>query len=165
MAEAFALVREAARRTLNMPHFDVQLVGGLVLLKGMVAEMETGEGKTLAATLPACTSALAGVPVHIVTVNDYLATRDAEWMGPIYRTLGLSVGTIIHGMDPTAKKNAYRCDVTYCTNKEVTVDYLRDRIVLWNRPTAIRLQIEASPRGSIESQSVAAKGSSLCHRG
>ena len=142
VSQAFALVREAARRTLNMPHFDVQLIGGLVLLNGMVAEMETGEGKTLVATLPACTAALAGVPVHIVTVNDYLAARDADWMGPIYRTLGLRVGTIVHGMDPAAKRSAYRCDVTYCTNKEVTFDYLRDRIVLWDRPTAIRLQIE-----------------------
>jgi preprotein translocase subunit SecA len=142
VAQAFALVREAARRTLNMSHFDVQLIGGLVLLNGMVAEMETGEGKTLVATLPACTAALAGVPVHVVTVNDYLANRDAEWMGPIYRTLGLTVGAIIHGMDPAAKRNAYRCDVTYCTNKEVTFDYLRDRIVLWDRPTSIRLQLE-----------------------
>jgi preprotein translocase subunit SecA len=142
VSQAFALVREAARRTLSMPHFDVQLIGGMVLLNGMVAEMETGEGKTLVATLPACTSALAGVPVHIVTVNDYLAARDADWMVPVYRTLGLSVGTIVHGMDPTAKRIAYRCDVTYCTNKEVTFDYLRDRIVLWDRPTAIRLQTE-----------------------
>ena len=142
VAKAFALVREAARRTLEMPHFDVQLIGGLVLLNGMVAEMETGEGKTLVATLPACTSALAGVPVHIITVNDYLAGRDADWMGPIYKALGLRVGTIVHGMDPAAKRSAYQCDVTYCTNKEVTFDYLRDRIVLWDRPTAIRLQIE-----------------------
>ena len=106
VSQAFALVREAARRTLNMPHFDVQLVGGLVLLNGMVAEMETGEGKTLAATLPACVSALAGVPVHIVTVNDYLVARDADWMGPIYRALGLRVGSIVHGMDPAAKRKS-----------------------------------------------------------
>jgi len=114
-------------------------MGGLVLLHGMVAEMETGEGKTLVATLPACTAALAGVPVHIITVNDYLADRDAQWMGPIYQALGLKVGTIKHGMDPAARRAAYRCDVTYCTNKEVTFDYLRDRIILWDRPSEIRL--------------------------
>jgi len=142
VAQAFALVREAAHRTLDMRHFDVQLIGGWVLLNGMVAEMETGEGKTLVATLPASTAALAGVPVHIITVNDYLAQRDAEWMAPIYRALGLTVGTIVHGMDPAAKREAYGCDITYCTNKEVAFDYLRDRIVLWDRPSRIRLQLE-----------------------
>jgi preprotein translocase subunit SecA len=142
VAQAFALVREVADRTLGMRHFDVQLIGGWVLLNGMVAEMETGEGKTLAATLPACTAALAGIPVHIVTVNDYLANRDAKWMGPIYQALGLTVGTIQHGMDPKARRAAYGCDVTYCTNKEVAFDYLRDRIVLWDRPSEIRLQLE-----------------------
>jgi preprotein translocase subunit SecA len=142
IAQAFALVREVASRTVGMRHFDVQLIGGLVLLKGMVAEMETGEGKTLTATLPACTAALAGVPVHIITVNDYLADRDANWMRPVYRALGLTVGTIRHGMDPEARRAAYRCDITYCTNKEVTFDYLRDRILLWDRPSQIRLQVE-----------------------
>ncbi len=142
VARAFALVREVAGRTVGMRHFEVQLVGGLVLLKGMIAEMETGEGKTLVATLPACTAALAGVPVHIITVNDYLAGRDSEWMGPIYRALGLKVGTIVHGMEPEAKRAAYACQVTYGTNKEVTFDYLRDRIVLRDRPSAIRLQVE-----------------------
>jgi preprotein translocase subunit SecA len=117
-------------------------VGGAVLLAGMVAEMETGEGKTLVATLPACALALAGVPVHIITVNDYLARRDAEWMGPIYRAVGLTVGTIVHGMAPDARRDAYRCHVTYCTNKEVAFDYLRDRIVLWDRPSPIRLRLE-----------------------
>lgn len=141
-AHVFALVREVAKRQLNMPHLDVQLMGGLALLRGMVAEMETGEGKTLTATLPACTLALAGVPVHIVTVNDYLAGRDAEWMGPVYKGLGLTVGTAIHGMHPDAKREAYRCDVTYCTNKELAFDYLRDRIVLWDRPGPLRLQVE-----------------------
>lgn len=138
----FALVREAARRRLDMIHMDVQLIGGLALLNGMVAEMETGEGKTLTATLPACTLALAGVPVHVVTVNDYLAKRDAETMGPVYRALGLKVGVVVHGMSPDAKREAYRCDVTYCTNKEITFDYLRDRIVLWDRPGPVRLQLE-----------------------
>jgi preprotein translocase subunit SecA len=108
----------------------------------MVAEMETGEGKTLTATLPACTLALGGVPVHIVTVNDYLARRDADWMEPIYKALGLTVGTIIHGMDPNARRDAYGCDVIYGTNKEMAFDYLRDRIVLWDRPSQIRLQLE-----------------------
>jgi preprotein translocase subunit SecA len=142
VARSFALVREAASRTIGERHYDVQLLGGQVLLEGMVAEMETGEGKTLAATLPACTAALAGLPVHIVTVNDYLAARDAEWMGPIYRALGLRVGVIIHGMDPAARRAAYACDVTYCTNKEVAFDYLRDRIVLRGNPGRIHLQLE-----------------------
>lgn len=141
-AKVFAIVREVASRTVGMRHFDIQLIGGRVLLNEMVAEMETGEGKTLTATLPACTAALAGIPVHIITVNDYLAQRDTEWMGPIYKGLGLSVGTIVHNIDPADKKEAYRCDVTYCTNKEVTFDYLRDRIVLRDRPTALRLQAE-----------------------
>jgi preprotein translocase subunit SecA len=112
VGQAFALVREAAERTIGMSHFDVQLIGGLVLLKGMIAEMETGEGKTLVATLPACTAAFAGIPVHIITVNDYLAERDSRWMGPIYRALGLTVGAIIHGMSPQARRAAYQCDVT-----------------------------------------------------
>ena len=142
VAQTFALVREMADRKLGMRHFDVQLIGGLVLLKGMVAEMETGEGKTLTATLAAATAALSGTPVHIVTVNDYLAERDTEWMGAIYRALGLTVGTIKHGLDPEMRQAAYYCDITYCTNKEVTFDYLRDRIVLWDRPGQVRLQLE-----------------------
>lgn len=142
VAETFALVREVADRTIGMRHFDVQLIGGLILLDGMIAEMETGEGKTLVATLPACTAALAGVPVHIITVNDYLAERDANWMGPVYRALGLEVGVIKHGMDLEERRAAYRCDVTYCTNKEVAFDYLKDRITLWDRPSQIRLQME-----------------------
>jgi preprotein translocase subunit SecA len=142
VAHTFALIREIARRKLDTPHFGVQLIGGLALLKGMVAEMETGEGKTLTATLAACTAALAGVPTHIVTVNDYLATRDTEWMGPIYKTLGLTVGTIVEGMTPEARRNAYRCDITYCTNKELAFDYLRDRLLLWDRPGQVRLQLE-----------------------
>jgi preprotein translocase subunit SecA len=142
VARSFALVRETARRTVGMRHLDVQLIGGLAILSGMVAEMETGEGKTLTATLPACTLAFGGVPVHIITVNDYLAQRDAEWMEPIYRALGLTVGTIKHGIDPGARRSAYRCDITYCSNKEVAFDYLRDRIVLWDRPSPIRLRLE-----------------------
>jgi len=142
VVDTFALVREAAARKTNLRPFDVQLIGGLVLLNGMLAEMETGEGKTLTATLPACTAALAGIPVHIITVNDYLAERDAEWMGPLYRALGLTVGVIKQGLDPATRQAAYRCDVTYCTNKEVAFDYLKDRIVMWDRPSAVRLQLE-----------------------
>ena len=142
VARSFALVREVAGRTVGLRHLDVQLIGGLVMLNGMVAEMETGEGKTLTATLPACTLALGGIPVHIITVNDYLAQRDAEWMGPIYRGLGLTVGTVVHGLDPGARRAAYACDVAYCSNKEVAFDYLRDRIVLWDRPSPIRLRLE-----------------------
>lgn len=142
VARAFALVREAADRTLDQRHFDVQIVGGWILLQGLVAEMETGEGKTITATLAAATAALAGIPVHVITVNDYLAARDADWMRPIYRALGLSVGTIIHGMDPGARRAAYGCDVTYCTNKEIVFDYLKDRLVLGRMRGRIHLQVE-----------------------
>ncbi|MBN2060014.1 MAG: preprotein translocase subunit SecA [Deltaproteobacteria bacterium] len=142
VARSFTLIKEIARRTVGMGHFDVQLMGGWALLRGMVAEMETGEGKTLTATLPACTLALAGIPVHIITVNDYLAQRDAEWMRPIYEALGLKVGTIVHGKEPDARREAYRCDVTYCCNKELAFDYLRDRIVMWDRPSPLRFQVE-----------------------
>ncbi|MBI3896328.1 MAG: hypothetical protein HY313_10415 [Acidobacteria bacterium] len=142
VARSFALVREAAERTVGQRHFDVQLVGGRVLLRGMVAEMETGEGKTLTATLAAATAALAGVPVHIITVNDYLANRDAEWMRPVYQALGLTVGTIIHGLDPDARRAQYRSDITYCTNKEIAFDYLKDRIVLGRNAGRVQLQVE-----------------------
>lgn len=130
VARCFSLVREVADRTLGKRHFDVQLIGGRLLLDGMVAEMETGEGKTLTATLAAATAALAGIPVHVITVNDYLASRDAEWMRPIYESLGLSVGTVLQGLDFSARREAYRADITYCTNKQVVFDYLKDRIVL-----------------------------------
>jgi preprotein translocase subunit SecA len=143
LVESFALIRETAQRTLQMRHFDVQLTGGWVMLQGMVAEMETGEGKTLTATLPACTAALAGIPVHIITVNDYLVARDAQWMLPLYQALGLSVGTIVEGMDSEARRAAYRCDVTYCTNKQVAFDYLKDRIVLGNERGGLRLGLES----------------------
>jgi preprotein translocase subunit SecA len=128
LPEAFATVREAARRTLKMRHFDVQLIGGMVLHQGKIAEMKTGEGKTLVATLPAYLNALTGKGVHVITVNDYLARRDTEWMGHIYRFLGLSVGTIIHGLDDSARKAAYRSDITYGTNNEFGFDYLRDNM-------------------------------------
>jgi len=142
VSKTFALVREAADRTLGMRHFDVQLMGGWILINGMIAEMETGEGKTLTATLPACTMALSGVPVHIITVNDYLARRDAEEMRPIYEAFGLTVGVISHGMYPEERRSAYGCDVTYCTNKEVVFDYLKDRIVLGRDPRRFHLQLE-----------------------
>jgi preprotein translocase subunit SecA len=127
--DAFALVREQSSRVLGMRHFDVQMLGGWVMLQGMVAEMQTGEGKTLTATLPAATAAMAGVPVHIVTVNDYLVRRDAELMGPLYRALGLSVGAVVEGMSPDERRAAYACDLVYCTNKQLVFDYLRDRLV------------------------------------
>jgi preprotein translocase subunit SecA len=128
LPEAFATVREAAKRTLGQRHFDVQLIGGMVLHEGKIAEMKTGEGKTLVATLPAYLNALAGKGVHIVTVNDYLARRDAEWMGRIYGFLGLTVGCIVHGMDDLQRQQAYACDVTYGTNNELGFDYLRDNM-------------------------------------
>jgi preprotein translocase subunit SecA len=125
---AFAIVREAGRRFLNMRHFDVQLIGGMVLHDGKIAEMKTGEGKTLVATLPAALNALAGRGVHIVTVNDYLARRDAEWMSPLYRALGLSVGVIVHDLDDEQRRAAYGADITYGTNNEFGFDYLRDNM-------------------------------------
>ena len=128
LPEAFATVREASVRTLKMRHFDVQLIGGIVLHNGKIAEMKTGEGKTLAATLPLYLNALTGRGVHLVTVNDYLAQRDAEWMGAIYKFLGLSVGVIVHGMDDRERKEAYACDITYGTNNEFGFDYLRDNM-------------------------------------
>lgn len=141
--EVFALAREAASRTIGLRHFDVQLAGGWALLNGMIAEMETGEGKTLAATLAAGTAALSGRAVHVITVNDYLAERDTEWMRPIYQALGLSVGCVRSGMDPDARRAAYGCDITYCSNKEVAFDYLRDRMVLGGKPRAIAMRLEA----------------------
>ncbi|TLZ46978.1 MAG: preprotein translocase subunit SecA [Gammaproteobacteria bacterium] len=128
LPEAFAVVREAARRTLQMRHFDVQLIGGIVLHKGMISEMRTGEGKTLVATLPAYLNALGGEGVHIVTVNEYLAQRDADWMGPVYRFLGLTVGVIKNAQSPPEKRAAYACDITYGTNNEFGFDYLRDNL-------------------------------------
>ncbi len=131
LPEAFAVCREAGDRVLGMRHFPVQILGGIILHQGRISEMKTGEGKTLVATLPAYLNALSGKGVHIVTVNDYLAKRDSEWMGKIYRFLGLSVGLIVHGMDHDAKKAAYDADITYCTNNELGFDYLRDNMVIY----------------------------------
>jgi preprotein translocase subunit SecA len=128
LPEAFAVVRETARRTLGERHYDVQLIGGIVLHEGKIAEMATGEGKTLVSTLPAYLNALEGKGVHIVTVNDYLARRDREWMGVIYRFLGLSVGVILHELNDQERQQAYRCDITYGTNNEFGFDYLRDNM-------------------------------------
>ncbi len=128
LVEAFATCREASKRTLKQRHFDVQLIGGMILHEGGIAEMKTGEGKTLVATLPVYLNALAGRGVHVVTVNDYLAKRDAEWMGQIYEFLGLKVGVIVHGLDDEQRKKAYDCDVTYGTNNELGFDYLRDNM-------------------------------------
>jgi preprotein translocase subunit SecA len=128
LAEAFAVVREAGRRVLNMRHFDVQLIGGMVLHQGKIAEMKTGEGKTLVATLPVYLNALSGRGVHVVTVNDYLAKRDSEWMGKLYRFLGLTVGVIVHDLDDDERRAAYAADVTYGTNNEFGFDYLRDNM-------------------------------------
>ena len=131
LPEAFAVVREASKRVLGMRHFDVQLIGGIILHQGRIAEMKTGEGKTLVATLPVYLNALTGKGVHVITVNDYLAKRDSEWMGKLYKFLGLSVGLVIAGMKPNEKQKAYACDITYGTNNEFGFDYLRDNMVIY----------------------------------
>ncbi|MBX9759412.1 MAG: preprotein translocase subunit SecA, partial [Beijerinckiaceae bacterium] len=128
LVPAFATVREAAKRSLGQRHFDVQLIGGMVLHSGAISEMKTGEGKTLVATLATYLNALAGEGVHVVTVNDYLASRDSEWMGRVYRFLGMSVGVIVHGLDDEQRRAAYACDITYGTNNEFGFDYLRDNM-------------------------------------
>src|SRR6202008_1853315 len=125
LVPAFATCREAAKRTLGQRHFDVQLIGGMILHEGRISEMKTGEGKTLVATLSVYLNALSGRGVHVVTVNDYLARRDAEWMGQIYNFLGLKVGVIVHGLDDEQRKQAYDAAVTYATNNELGFDYLR----------------------------------------
>jgi preprotein translocase subunit SecA len=148
-ALAFALIREAAGRTVGMRHFDSQVMGGWVILNGMLAEMETGEGKTLTATLPACTAALAGIPVHIITVNDYLAVRDAQLMSPLYQVLGLTVGVVTDQLkDQRARQAAYSCDITYCTNKQIAFDYLRDRVSMGPRRGEVQRLIGGLRRSS-----------------
>jgi preprotein translocase subunit SecA len=142
VGESFALVREAAIRTIGQRHYDTQLMAGWALLQGKLVEMETGEGKTIAATLPASVVALAGYPVHIITVNDYLAKRDANEMGSLYRFLGLDVGVIVQGMSRIERRQAYGSAVTYCTNKELAFDYLRDRIALGRRHSRLHLALE-----------------------
>jgi len=158
IAWSFALIRETASRTLGVKHYPVQLMGGLALLRGNLAEMSTGEGKTLTATLPACTAALAGVPVHVITVNDYLVQRDAELMCPVYEALGITVGFVIQGMEPRLRAQAYQCDVTYCNNKELVFDYLKDRIVIGALSSPAHLQMERLYR-------TAPRSDRLVHRG
>ncbi|MBQ3076484.1 MAG: preprotein translocase subunit SecA, partial [Clostridia bacterium] len=131
LPEAFATVREAAKRVIGLRHYPVQLLGGIVLHQGRIAEMRTGEGKTLVATLPAYLNAIAGKGVHIVTVNDYLARRDSEWMGKVYRFLGMTVGLVVHGLSHDEKKASYAADITYGTNNEYGFDYLRDNMVTY----------------------------------
>ena len=138
LPEAFAVVREAGKRVLNMEHFRVQLIGGIILHQGRIAEMKTGEGKTLVSTLPAYLNALEGKGVHIVTVNDYLAKRDAEWMGEIHKFLGLTVGVVLNSMTPEERRAAYACDITYVTNNELGFDYLRDNMVIYKEQLVLR---------------------------
>lgn len=159
-ALSFAVIRVISERKLSMRHFDVQLIGGRVMLQGKIAEMETGEGKTLTATLPAATAALAGIPVHIVTVNDFLVERDAKWMRPIYEALGLSVGTITEQMSPEARRAAYACDITYCTNKQLVFDYLKDRLVLGPENRRLHLQVEGLYRQQTRTDKLLLRG--LC---
>ena len=131
LPEAYATVREAAKRVLGMEHYRVQIIGGIILHQGRIAEMKTGEGKTLVSTSPAYLNALEGKGVHIVTVNDYLAKRDAEWMGKVHEFLGLTVGVVLNDMDHDERKKAYECDITYVTNNELGFDYLRDNMVIY----------------------------------
>ena len=138
LPEAFAVVREASKRVLEMRHFDVQLMGGIILHQGRIAEMKTGEGKTLVATLPCYLNALEGKGVHVVTVNDYLARRDSEQMGKIHRFLGLTVGLIVPGQTPDEKRAAYNADITYATNNELGFDYLRDNMVIYKEQMVCR---------------------------
>ena len=138
LPEAYATVREAARRVLNMEHYRVQLIGGIILHQGRIAEMKTGEGKTLVSTLPAYLNALEGRGVHIVTVNDYLAKRDAEWMGQVHEFLGLKVGVVLNDMKPEERREAYACDITYVTNNELGFDYLRDNMVIYKEQLVLR---------------------------
>ena len=138
LPEAFAVVREAAKRSIGIEHFRVQLIGGIVLHQGRIAEMRTGEGKTLVSTCPAYLNALAGKGVHIVTVNDYLASRDAEWMGQVHRFLGLTVGCVLNSMTSEERQEAYNCDITYVTNNELGFDYLRDNMAIYKKQLVLR---------------------------
>ena len=158
VGESFALVREASTRTIGKRHFEPQLMGGWALLQGKLAELETGEGKTLTATLPTCAVALAGYPVHVITVNDYLAQRDAEEMGPLYRFLGLSVGVVVQGMGRAERRDAYARAVTYCTNKELAFDYLRDRVALARRSSRLHLALDRLRGGPAREEELVLRG-------
>jgi len=161
LIKAFAIVREVSTRALGMRHFDVQIMGGWAMVRGMIAEMQTGEGKTLTATLPACTAALAGIPVHVITVNDYLVKRDAETMKPLYEFVGLSVGTIVEEMGPEERRVEYGCDVTYCTNKQVAFDYLKDRVLLGQKRSNMQLELETLYTENPRSERLLLRG--LCY--
>jgi preprotein translocase subunit SecA len=158
VAPLFAVISEVAGRTLGMRHFDSQFMGGWALLLGMLPEMETGEGKTLTATLAAGVAALSGIPVHVVGVNDYLTERDAEEMGPLYRFFGLTVGCVIHGLTNEERRAAYGCDVTYCCNKEVVFDYLRDKLTLGQITDSLRLQSEYLYSGNARQERLLLRG-------
>ena len=149
VGQSFALVREAAGRSLGKRHYPTQLMAGWGLVRGELVEMATGEGKTLSATLAAATMALAGQPVHVITVNDYLAQRDAHEMGPLYRRLGLRVGTVLQGMAPDARRSAYACDITYCSNKELAFDYLRDRVAVQGRGSPLHRALDGLQAGAV----------------
>ncbi len=142
VAESFAITREVCRRQLGMKHHDVQIAGGFAMVKGKIAEMETGEGKTITALLPACLAALSGVPVHVITVNDFLVARDANELKPVYDFMGLTVGTVTEGIDIEERRKAYRADVTYCSNKQLAFDYLKDTLVLGQESRAMHLKLE-----------------------
>lgn len=158
VGRCFAAIREAADRAIGMRHFDCQLIGGWALLQGMIAEMETGEGKTLTATLAAGAAALAGIPVHVICVNDYLTARDAELMGPVYRALGLKVGVITHETPRELRPIEYDCDITYCNNKEITFDYLRDKLALGEISDPLRIQAEYLYSGSARERKLLLRG-------
>ena len=143
ICRAFAIIKEVAKREINMSHYDSQLTGGWIMMQGKIAEMQTGEGKTLTATLPAGCAAMANMPVHVITVNDYLVERDAEIMRPVYARLGLTVGCVIDGMNDEERQQAYRCDITYCTSKQVVFDYLRDRLTLKSFATDLDLKVSS----------------------
>ena len=158
VARCFALVREAASRVLGQRHFETQLIAGWWLLRGTLVEMATGEGKTCAATLPACTAALAGTPVHVITVNDYLAERDAQTMGPLYRFLGLRCAAIVHGLTRPQRRAAYAGDITYASNKELAFDYLRDRAALGDRASPLHLAVDGLRAGRRRDEQVVLRG-------
>ena len=143
ICRAFAIIKEVAKREINMSHYDSQLTGGWVMMQGKIAEMQTGEGKTLTATLPAGCAAMANMPVHVITVNDYLVERDAEIMRPVYERLGLTVGCVIDGLSDEERQQAYRCDITYCTSKQIVFDYLRDRLTLKSFSTDLDLKVSS----------------------
>ena len=162
VGECFAMVREAATRTIGQRHYDSQLMGGWALLQGKLAEMATGEGKTVAATLPACAVALAGYPVHVITVNDYLAERDAKETEPLYQYFGLTVGTVVQGMQRPVRRDAYSKSVTYCTNKELAFDYLRDGVALERRSSRLHLALEGLRGDTSRDDGVVLRGLYFC---